>query len=849
MSLFRNRIKGVNIVISKKPLDPTEIFKTLIHREGYGYLRDIQKEFLQQWHKKRDQRDVVGILNTGAGKTLIGQLMLLSKLYEGCGPAVYLCPDRQLVNQAVEQAAIHNIPVVTMTQDSNQAAEFPIEFVNGKAILITTFERLFNGKSIFGVEGYGHRPIQEIGALVIDDAHSCIKKARQQCTISIDRDHHAYARLFKLFESSIREQGEGAFISIKDGESSVSRLVPYWTWRQQKDNVFAILHDLYSQDDPAIKFAWGLIGDEISKCQCFISGSHIEITPLQLPIQRIPAYYNAKHRYILSATINNITDLITELGIDRQSVEHPLEVDNQGDAGERLIIAPRRYFPDLNDEMMRQIIAEYAEIYNVVIIVPNRAKAKAWEKYNATLVDKDNIDSATKTLRESKGNLMVFLNRYDGVDLAGDACRILVLDGLPNVQTVRERYISIVREGSPFLNAQIAQTIEQGLGRAVRSGSDHCVVFILDNALLHFIGIDANRSFFSPATRKQLDFGLELFGDEKPTTLEQALKEIKDAVEACLTGDSEWRKFHKEMILSAQPRDRSFSSYLLDIAEMERNALLKYRDDLNEESCALIRDLINKNESLLKDVDKAWYLQIGATILDAVNPVSAADMQVKARRLSSKVLKPQIHTYSKLTQVKGRQAEVIAQWLKHYSNATDVVIAIENLYSDLIYSPDVHWSNFQKCVYKIGEFLGFSSQMPEEDEGDGPDNLWRMEDGVNVIIEVKNNSTNDKISRSDVEQLLHSIQWHNDKYGDDQKYIPIMMHRGSKCYDNVHPSDDTRVMNMTLLDQFKSALFQLAKSLSQKPPQSWTANEIQRLLVNYHLTYDRLIEKYTIPLR
>jgi hypothetical protein len=814
-------------------------------------LRDIQKEFLQQWHNKRSQRDVVGILNTGAGKTLIGQLMLLSKLNEGVGPAVYLCPDKQLVSQAVEQAAIHNIPVVTIPQDPNQAAEFPLEFVNGKAILITTFERMFNGKSIFGVEGYGHRPIQEIGALVIDDAHSCIKKARQQSTIIINREHPAYNRLFNLFESSIREQGEGAFISISAGEQSVSRLVPYWAWRQQKDNVVSILQNLYEKDDPVTRYTWGLIGDDISKCQCFISGSQIEITPLQIPVQKIPSFYNAKHRYVLSATFNNNTDLITELGIDKQSVAEPLEVDNQGDAGERLVIAPKRYYTDLNDELMRPIIAKYAEKYNVVVIVPNKQKAKIWEKFNATIVDKDNILLATKTLKESKGNLMVFISRYDGVDLAGDACRILVLDGLPNVQTARERYISIVREGSPFINAQIAQTIEQGLGRAVRSGSDYCSVFILDNALLNFIGIDKNRAYFAPATRKQLDFGLELFGDYKPTSSEEAIKEIYGAVEACLSRDSEWRTFHKDMILNARSEyeDKEVSSQLLDIADIERTALLKYRDDYNEDACAMIRDLINTNKDILNKVDEAWYLQIGASILDPVNPVSANDMQVKARSLSSKVLKPQTHTYSKLTKTRGRQAELIVQWLNQFSNATDVVIGIESLYSDLVYSPDVDSFSFEKSVFRIGEFLGFSSQMPEEDEGDGPDNLWRMENGVNLIIEAKNNSTNDKISRSEVEQLLHSIQWHTDKYGIDQQYVPIIMHRGSKCFDNAHPSNDSRVMSMALLNQFKTSLSQLAKSLSRKTPQSWTVAEIHGLLVSYGLTYDKFVEKYTAPLR
>jgi DEAD/DEAH box helicase/Helicase C-terminal domain len=849
MSLFKNRIRGGNSGLPQKPTDPTEIFKTLIHQEGYDYLRDIQKDFLKLWHSKRQQRDLVGILNTGAGKTLIGQLMLLSKMNEGVGPVVYLCPDKQLVEQAIEQAAIHNIPVVTIIQEPGQAAEFPVEFLNGKAILVTTFERMFNGRSIFGVDGYGSRPIQEIGALVIDDAHSCIKKARQQSTIIFERDHPAYSKLYKLFESSIREQGEGALTAIKSGDSTVSRIVPYWVWRQHKDSVFSILQKLYEDNDDSVFFTWGIIGDELSKCQCYISGSQIEITPLQIPVQRIPSFFNAKHRLILSATFNNSTDLITELGIEKDSVVTPLEVDNQGDAGERLIIAPKRYFSDLTDEMMRPIIAKYAETHNVVVIVPNSGKAKAWAKYNPTLVDKNNILAATQTLRESQGNLMVFLNRYDGVDLAGDSCRILVLDGKPSAYSARERYISIVREGSPFLNVQTAQTIEQGLGRAVRSGSDHCAVFILDNSLLNFIGVDANRSFFNPATRSQIDFGLELFGDQKPTSCEEALKEIYGAVEACLTGDPEWRQFHKDMILNAEPDDKSSTSHLLDIAETERMGLKKYRDDFYEDACGVIRDIMCTHKDSMSNIDEAYYLQIGATLLDSLHPVGAADMQVKAKSLSSKVLKPQAHTYSKLTKVKGRQADIILKWLKQYSNGTDVVIAIENLYADLIYSPDVDSHAFEKSVHQIGDFLGFTSQMPEEDEGDGPDNLWRMENGVNLIIEAKNNSTNERVSRSEVEQLLHSIQWHSDKYGSEQEYIPIMLHRGKKSFENAHPSDDSRVMHEALIKQLKDALLNLAKSLSQKPPQFWTIAEVHMLLSTNSLLFSQIVDKYTIPLR
>lgn len=82
----------------------------------------------------------------------------------------------------------------------------------------------------------------------------------------------------------------------------------------------------------------------------------------------------------------------------------------------------------------------------------------------------------------------------------------------------------------------------QGVGRAVRSGSDHCAVFISDNSLLQFIGIEENREFFNSTKRSQIDFGLELFGDNKPNTRKEALTEIFETERACLTGDPPFAK-------------------------------------------------------------------------------------------------------------------------------------------------------------------------------------------------------------------------------------------------------------------------------------------------------------------
>src|SRR5699024_2357777 len=194
--------------------------------------------------KRKDNKDTVGIMDTGSGKTLIGLLMLLSKMNAGVGPAIYLCPDNHLVKQVIKQAGHYGIPVCQIIggkKDIKQ--EIPLEFINSESILVTTFEKVFNGLSIFGIRGSGAREIQEIGALLIDDAHTSIKRIRKQSTFIIPSENSMYSTIFDLFKDDIEKQGYGAYQSIRRGEKSVSRLVPYWAYKLKLDILKKILSE------------------------------------------------------------------------------------------------------------------------------------------------------------------------------------------------------------------------------------------------------------------------------------------------------------------------------------------------------------------------------------------------------------------------------------------------------------------------------------------------------------------------------------------------------------------------------------------------------------------------------
>jgi len=75
--------KKLGSVKTKKPLDPTAIYDTLDRTSDKGPLRPAQEAILREWHEhRREERDLLIKLQTGQGKTLIGLLILQSRLNE-----------------------------------------------------------------------------------------------------------------------------------------------------------------------------------------------------------------------------------------------------------------------------------------------------------------------------------------------------------------------------------------------------------------------------------------------------------------------------------------------------------------------------------------------------------------------------------------------------------------------------------------------------------------------------------------------------------------------------------------------------------------------------------------------
>ncbi|MGV8939857.1 MAG: hypothetical protein ACOH2J_22295, partial [Allorhizobium sp.] len=74
------------------PTDPLEIFaKTPNLSNAPNDLWKGQAQALQRWHQDRAKEDNAVLLNTGAGKSIVGVLIAQSLVNEQIGPIVFAC--------------------------------------------------------------------------------------------------------------------------------------------------------------------------------------------------------------------------------------------------------------------------------------------------------------------------------------------------------------------------------------------------------------------------------------------------------------------------------------------------------------------------------------------------------------------------------------------------------------------------------------------------------------------------------------------------------------------------------------------------------------------------------------
>lgn len=739
---------------SKKPapIEPLEIFRRLPKPPGINDLYTSQAEVLDDWFERRTERDVVVKLHTGGGKTLVGLLMAQSTLNETKEPVLYLAPTRQLVNQTLGKARELGVAAVPYTPGQS----LDDSFINGKAIMVATYNALFNGLSKFGVRG-GSKVPAGVGAVILDDAHVAFSVVRESFTLEVkadDRDR--YDSLTGLFRKAFRDIDLlGTFDDTVEGSSYGVIEVPYWAWHEQLD---AVREQLRS-DTQKHRFVWPLLRDNLHLCHALISRNAFTITPVLPLVHAIPTFSDAPRRIYMSATIADDSEIVRTFDADPALVDRALTSRSLAGVSERMILIPDLMPFELNvRDAINKLLEWTAQTKNLgaVVLVPSNIAATRWKDVAMFAEGSEEVECQVQQLQERVSNgPVVFANRYDGIDLPGDSCRLLVMEGAPGSTSDYEQLRATTLYGGASISRMLAQRIEQGIGRGARGSSDFCVVILAGSDLAGWIAKEANFRLLTSATRAQLDMG---------STVSKEINDLKELARTVTTSfdrNPAWIEYHAETLaegVNPEPLDPN----RFDVAAVERKAFSLWASGHPDKAIARLERVIGAQNDLDKQT-RGWLLQFAGRIASQWGQAERCDeLQREAYGNNRNLLRPKVLPPYRPLATPSAQAQTIADQLGGYRIRRGLLHRFEEVVAQL--HPNATANQFEQALVELGQMIGLAAERFDAG-GEGPDVLWLLPQRVGFIIEAKSRKkANNALTKEQHGQLLVAQEWFTKNY-------------------------------------------------------------------------------------
>ncbi len=820
-------------------IDPVQLYDTLDRTHDKGPLRPAQIAVLNEWFStRRKEKDVIIKLHTGQGKTLIGLLMLQSRLNEKQGTTLYLCPNNFLIKQTCEQAK--QFGIATCVADS----DLPEDFLNSKKILVTSVQKLFNGLTKFGL----YKKSIPVGTILMDDAHACSDTIREACRLRIAKDDPAYNALKTLFAADIEQQGVGTYADIVNNRYDAFLPVPYWAWLEHESEVAQILSDGSARD--AIKFAWPILKNILGYCQCILSGEAVEIEPYIPPLNAFGTYWDAQHRLFMSATVTDDAFLVKGIQLSPETIKNPLTYEKERWSGEKMILIPSLIREELDRSMVVSLFGrpDPGRRYGVVALAPSFNGTKDWKEYGAIIAKKDTVGKVLEKLQEGIfAQTVVLVNRYDGIDLPDDTCRILILDTKPYSESLIDLYQEACRPDSEATIMRIVRTIEQGLGRSVRGEKDYSVIVITGTDLTRLIYTRSSRKYLSSQMSTQIEIGIEIaeMASQDIKAEETPEEAFNGLINQCLNRDSDWKAFYAQQMETVKPsgaNERVLQLYAAELAAEQRYLLGDYSDAVSK-----LQSLLD--EGLANPADRGWYLQEMARYNYRSRRPESQKLQISAYNSNHLLLRPSVGvTVAKITTVSQGRMERIIEWIGQYASYQDLDIALSDILGRLVFGTKA--DKFEQALDELSRALGFIGERPDKMWKEGPDNLWALNDTQYILWECKSevDLARVEINKNEAAQMNSSCAWFG-KYYTGSSVKNIIVHPSHYVPSATAFTHDVEAMRERELKRLVQVVRMFYKSFETQNFHDLSSVHIQKLVDAHNLSISAVLSNYTKKLR
>jgi hypothetical protein len=615
--------------------------------------------------------------------------------------------------------------------------------------------------------------------------------------------------------------------------------VPYWSWQAKIGQVREYLRSKAA----AFPLQWPFVRDALDYSHCIISRNAFVVTPIFPLVDLVPAFADCPRRIFMSATIGDDSAIVRTFDASPDSVAKPIMSKSLAGISERMILAPELTPFTIEDvpEMLRKLVRWAAEKRKAgtVILVPSGTAAEKWKDVATYPETSEKVAPCVKELQDgnSKGPF-VFANRYDGIDLPGDACRLLVLSGLPRGMDEYDIYLLNVFQDGSTLNSALAQRIEQGMGRGARGGSDFCVVIVTGKDLIAWLGRTSNLKYLTKSTRAQLDIGMEVSRNV------ENIKDLGETILRCLDRDRDWIEYHAEK-LADLAKTEEVDQAQLQQAEVERKAFRLVRDGYFEKAIDALGKYCQEAAGLDRK-SKGWLLQMSARAAHYWGRMDLAEkLQQHAFAENRNLQRPKVALpYVPLT-TPGNQSEAIVTRIAKFKHRRGYIAEFDETVAHL--TAQSSSNQFEQALADLGAIIGFTVDRPDKNYRVGPDVLWLVSPSMGLVIEAKSrkNATN-ALNKEQHAQLLQATEWFQETY-QEHSFVRVVVHPNVASTKST-VTGKTKALTLSnlqgLVAEARALIVQLCESQAK---QKDLVIRCEQMLASSSLTPEELVKHYLVP--
>ncbi|MET8292298.1 hypothetical protein ABZV80_45495 [Streptomyces sp. NPDC005132] len=160
--------------------------------------------------------------------------------------------------------------------------------------------------------------------------------------------------------------------------------------------------------------------------------------------------------------------------------------------------------------------------------------------------------------------MLVLNNRYDGIDLPDDDCRLVVLAGLPARGDLQERFLHESLGALEVLQERIRARIVQGSGRATRNNKDWAAVMVLGRSLTSYLSNRDVQASLHPEVHAEVEFG-------RDNSLHKPSSEMLDNLNVFREHGQDWADVDADIVSDRERYTRTVASSASELQKAARH--------------------------------------------------------------------------------------------------------------------------------------------------------------------------------------------------------------------------------------------------------------------------------------